>query len=247
MFVRWLALGAIASLLLAPGANAEGWDGYYFAFTGSHGSSETDTTRTITGTGYFADTSITAIQNASAMSLEEEAFGGGAQFGVNMPIGTSFILGFEIDAAGFGNETTGSATVTYPCCGTTAFTTTNTVEQSWVGTARLRAGFANDFVMIYATGGFAGADVKFTQTFADTFSPIALQTIENSEILSGYSAGGGIEFMVESGVSLRVEYLYFDLGEITATGLIANATRTSTGTAEVTDQFVRAGLNIRID
>ena len=56
-----------------------------------------------------------------------------------------------------------------------------------------------------------------------------------------------MELMVESGVSLRVEYLYFDLGEIASTGLIANATTTSAGTAEVTDQFVRAGLSFRID
>ena len=54
--------------------------------------------------------------------------------------------------------------------------------------------------------------------------------------------------MIESGASLRVEYLYLDLGEITAVGPIsAAATHTSTGRAEVTDQFVRVGLNFQMD
>ena len=116
MFVRSLALGALASLSLAWGAQASSWDGYYIGVMGIYGAAETDTTRTITGTSYFADTSITAIQNASAMSLSEEAFGGGGQFGLNVPIGEKFILGFEVDAAGFGNEMSGSSTVAYPCC-----------------------------------------------------------------------------------------------------------------------------------
>ncbi|MEQ1864169.1 MAG: outer membrane beta-barrel protein [Micropepsaceae bacterium] len=247
MFVRSLALGAMASLSLVWGAQASSWDGYYIGVMGVYGAAESDTTRTVTGTSYFANTSITAIQNASAMSLSEEAFGGGGQIGLNVPIGEKFILGFEADVAGFGNEMSGTSTVAYPCCVLTNFTTTNTVEQSWVGTGRVRFGYATDRLLVYATGGYAGADVKFTQTFSDTFGPIALQTIETSEFLSGYSLGAGLELMVESGVSLRIEYLYFDLGEIASTGLIANATTTSAGTADVTDQFVRAGLSFRID
>lgn len=250
MLMRSLALGAAAMILLATGANASGWGGYYIGLNAGQGWSEKDTERTITGAGYFAPSSITEIQDASAMSLEEETFVGGAQIGVNWPIGTAFIFGFEADAAGYGNDTSGSATVAYSCCVGTSFTTTNSVEQTWIGTARLRVGIATGWLMLYGTGGYAGADVKFRQTFSDTFTPIPLEVIENSEWRSGYSLGGGIEVMIESGASIKVEYLHIDLGDIEAAGPIAvasGATRTSTGRAEMTDQLVRVGINFQMD
>lgn len=249
MFRRSLALGAVALLSLGfSAANAAGWGGYYIGLSAGEGSSETDTARTISNNTYFAASSITALESASAMALEEETFVGGAQIGVNWPMGAHFFAGVELDAAGFGNDTSGSATVIYPCCGPATFTTTNSLEQTWLGTARLRFGLTTDWAMIYATGGYAGAEMKFTQTFSDTFGlGIPLQTIENSEFRSGYSYGGGIEIMIESGASIRVEYLYLDLGEITAVGPIATGTTTSNGRAEVTDQLMRVGINFQMD
>jgi outer membrane immunogenic protein len=247
MFVRSLALCATASLSLAFAAEAAGWGGYYVGFNAGQGQAETDTSRTITGTGYFAVTSPPAIEAASAMTLEEETFAGGGQIGVNWPLSEYFLLGFEVDAQGFGNDTFGSATVIYPCCGPATFTTTNSLEQTWFATARLRAGLSFKWFMIYATGGFAGADMKFTQTFSDTSAPIPLETIENSEFRSGYSLGGGIEVMIESGASLKFEYLHLDLGEITASGPIAVPTRLSDGRAEVSDQVLRVGFNFQMD
>jgi outer membrane immunogenic protein len=111
----------------------------------------------------------------------------------------------------------------------------------------LRLALPTERALFYATGGFAGGDVKFTQTFSDTFSPIALQSIEGSEFLSGWSAGGGIELLIESGASIRVEYLYVDLGDIEATGPIGTGTTTSNGRAAVTNQLVRAGINFALD
>lgn len=245
-----LALCAAASLLLGVStANAGGWGGYYIGLNAGTGSSETDTTRDITGAGYFAPSSIAEVEAASAMSLEEETFAGGAQIGVNWPLAEHFLVGFELDAAGFGNDTSGSATSTYSCCvAPNAFTTTNSVEQTWFGTARLRLGINTSWFLLYGTGGYAGADVKFTQTFSDTFTPIPLQVVENSEFRSGYSYGGGIELMIESGASIRVEYLVLDLGEIEAAGGIGPAaTHTSTGRAEMKDELIRAGINFQMD
>jgi outer membrane immunogenic protein len=252
MFRTSLALCAFVSLVLGVGAaNANGWGGYYIGLNAGQGASEVDTTRTISGTGYFAVTSPPAIEAASAMLLDEEkTFVGGAQIGVNWPLGEFLLVGLELDAAGFGNDESAGLTVTYPCCAPATFTTTNSLEQTWLATGRLKVGLTFDWVMLYGTGGYAGADMTFTQTFSDTSFPVPLEVIENSEFRSGYSAGGGIEIMIESGASIRVEYLYLDLGEITATGPIAAATgasRTSTGRAEVTDQIVRAGINFQLD
>jgi outer membrane immunogenic protein len=249
MFVRSLALSAVAVLPLALSASAENtasWGGYYLGLHAGLGSSDVDTDRTITNNTYFGATNLIAVENESAMSLDEETFAGGGQIGVNWPSG-SFVFGFEVDASGFGNDTSALSTLTYPTDAPDTFTVTNSLEQTWLATARLRLGVGNEWFLAYATGGFAGADIKFTQTFADTFTPTPLQVIENSEFRSGYSLGAGIELMIESGASIKLEYLYYDLGEMQANGPIGDATTTSNGTADVSDQMIRIGMNFQMD
>jgi outer membrane immunogenic protein len=248
MIVRTLALGAMAVTLLVGGASASSWGGYYLGLHAGHGRAESDTTREISGAGYFAASSITEIESASIMSLDEETFTGGGQIGMNWPVSEYFLFGLELDASGFGNDTSGSATAAYSCCALTGFTTTNSVEQTWFATARARIGINTSWFLLYGTGGYAGGEIEFTQTFSDTFAPVPLQVVENSEFRSGYSYGGGIELMIESGASLRFEYLVLDLGDITAAGPIGPAaTHTSTGRAEVKDEIIRAGINFRMD
>lgn len=249
MFVRSLALCAAATLPLAFAANAEGtaaWGGYYLGFHGGQGWAESETERTITSNSYFAAANLTAVEDESAMTLEEETFLGGAQLGLNWPAG-AFVFGFEVDASGFGNDASGASTLEYPVSPGTFFTVTNSVEQTWLATGRLRIGVGNDWILAYATGGYAGGEITFTQTFSDTFTPFPTQVVENSEFRSGYSVGGGIEIMIESGASLRVEYMHYDLGDIDANGPIASGTTTSNGVAEVKNEVWRVGLNFQMD
>lgn len=251
MFMRSLALGAVAVLPLALAANADGegtasWGGYYIGLHAGQGSADTDTDRVITNNSYFGGANLIAVEDESAMSLDEETFTGGAQIGMNWPAG-AFVFGFEVDASGYGNDTSGTSTLEYPGNPGTSFTVTNSLEQTWLATARLRLGVGNDWFLAYATGGYAGGDITFTQTFSDTFTPFPTQIVENSEFRSGYSVGGGIEVMIESGASIKVEYLYLDLGDIQANGPIASGTTTSNGAAEVTDQMIRVGINFQMN
>ncbi|SFZ81367.1 outer membrane immunogenic protein [Devosia enhydra] len=68
----------------------------------------------------------------------------------------------------------------------------------WVGTIRGRAGFDAGMFLVYGTAGvaFAGASI-FDY---------------DSEILTGWVAGAGVEAMVTENVSLKAEYLYHDFG-----------------------------------
>lgn len=249
MFVRSLALGAVAVLPLAMSATAEGtasWGGYYIGLHAGQGSSDADTDRTITNNAYFGGANLIAVEDESVMALSKDTFLGGGQIGMNWPAG-AFVFGFEVDASGFGNDISSGSTLVYPTDAPDTFTVTNSVEQSWLATARLRLGVGNGWFLAYATGGYAGADITFTQTFSDTYTPFPTQVVENSEFRSGYSVGGGIEVMIESGASIKVEYLYLDLGDIQANGPIADGVTTSNGRAEVTDQIWRVGINFQMD
>lgn len=243
LVVGALAVGASVSIASAQ----EGWSGYYIGVHAGYLGSTGDTTRILTNGGaYFTGTSITALQDASVMDLDNGSYGGGASFGMNWDI-DGFVMGFEVDADGVGSEMSESATVVYPCCGPREFTTSNSIEQTWFGTARARIGIGGGKALAYVTGGLAIADTKLSQTFSDTITPIATQTISSSEIMTGWTAGAGLEVGIESGTSLKFEYLYLDLGEIEAAGPIAIGGVTSSGRADVVDHVIRAGLNFSLN
>jgi outer membrane immunogenic protein len=105
---------------------------------------------------------------------------------------------------------------------------------SSLATARARIGVAADRALIYATGGYAGANVK--NTLVDT--PRGLGYAQD-KWLNGYAVGAGVEYAVTDNVTARGEYLYADLGKKT---YFAAPNATPTGMRLST---VRAGVNYK--
>jgi len=120
--------------------------------------------------------------------------------------------------------------------------TTNTVgcigggcssENTWLGTARGRVGYAFDRWMPYITGGAAFGDVEATHAGA---------TGQTSTQV-GWTAGAGFEFAVVNNITAKVEYLHYDLGSFQC-GL-------NCGNGFVNDNVnfnanvVRGGVNLR--
>lgn len=88
---------------------------------------------------------------------------------------------------------------------------------NWFGTFRGRIGFTPFCrLMIYGTGGLAYGDVDYSATlmFTPTFGYPA--SVEETRV--GWTAGGGLEYAITHHWSVKVEYLYYDLGDKSATG-----------------------------
>ncbi len=150
---------------------------------------------------------------------EATAFGGG-QFGYNwMPYGwTSVVLGLEVDIDGVGgnNERTAFAN-TYDATGTT-LTGINAVtvktEGGFAGDVTGRLGWTWGPAMIYAKGGFAWLESKLSVR-ASTFDVggaggLATANWSNDNTLTGWTVGGGVEWLLSPNWSVKVEYLHFD-------------------------------------
>jgi outer membrane immunogenic protein len=98
-------------------------------------------------------------------------------------------------------------------------------RNDWLGTARGRLGYAFDRWMPYVTGGAAFGNIKSSIAGIDT---------DTTKV--GWTAGGGIEAAVGGPWTVKVEYLYVDLGH----------GDTNLGTdAKFRTNIVRAGLNYR--
>lgn len=115
----------------------------------------------------------------------------------------------------------------------------------WFGTVRGRVGFAaTDRWLAYLTGGLAYADVSTSETLVVGGVSSALIT---DSIRIGWTIGGGIETVLWSGWTAKLEYLYLDFGTVNNSLIgIAPITPIATST-HVTDQIVRVGLNYRFN
>jgi outer membrane immunogenic protein len=151
-----------------------------------------------------------------------KGFVGGGQLGYNWQI-SSFVLGVEGDLQYSAQKRTETAVI-----GGVTFTGEEKVP--WFGTARGRLGYAFDSVMIYATGGAAWSNFKAS------ISALGL-TASTDTTKMGWTAGGGVEWMILPRWSVKAEYLYIDSGttSLTVAGVTASG--------KLKDQIARLGLN----
>jgi outer membrane immunogenic protein len=119
---------------------------------------------------------------------------------------------------------------------------TNFAEQElrWFGTTRGRVGFAvQDNVLIYATGGLADARARVRVSHLPTTGEVSA-----SEWRWGWTVGGGIEWAFGRW-SAKVEYLHYDLGDVSYNYFVGPTLVTTT--TNFSGDIVRAGLNYHFD
>ncbi len=163
----------------------------------------------------------------------------GATWGYNWQIG-SIVVGFESDAAwaSIGGKTDGISGVGGPCGGAPAICE---AEVQYLGTARLRLGYAIGRWLPYVTGGMASGYVRAAEGNAGS-SPNG----SGSEFHFGWTTGGGVEVMIDPHWSAKIEYLYGDLrdGNVFLDSF-AGGVAFVTESEAVRVQVVRVGLNYR--
>ena len=146
----------------------------------------------------------------------------GGTLGYNWQYG-QWVLGFEgdIDWANVKGSTS------RPLCLSSCST-----ENSWLGTARGRLGYAFDRWLPYVTGGAAFGDVKASQP--------GFPGATNTQV--GWAAGVGIEYAFAPNWSAKVEYLHYDLGNFQC-GLNCNGF--ASDNVSFSADAIRGGINFR--
>jgi outer membrane immunogenic protein len=139
-------------------------------------------------------------------------FVGGGQFGFNWQNG-NLVLGLEADLSYTDMEK--RATVVASFDPSRSIVAEHSLE--WFGTLRARLGVApTSGILAYATGGVAFGSGKVSTAVFRTPSCVGniCPAGSSSDTLWGWTAGGGLEFMAGANWSLKAEYLYYDLGDI---------------------------------
>jgi outer membrane immunogenic protein len=161
---------------------------------------------TVSGSGYFAASSVTAINDIGELDLEGNGFAGGGFAGLDFLEAGSVVVGAEASFTFLTNEEAAVNTVTYPCCAPTEFTLTQTAKPQWLLTVRPRVGVPVGQAFVYATGGWALAGTASEETFTDDFAS-ANQSAAIDPV-HGWTYGGGVEITLFGPVSVRGEFLH---------------------------------------
>jgi outer membrane immunogenic protein len=192
---------------------------------------------------------------------------GGVQLGYNWQFLPNWVIGFEADwqASDQNGNSTFDGVIVAPLPPGTFYdpaTTSQNVGLTWFGTVRGRFGFAWDHWLVYATGGLAYGRISVNGiTNVANVTPLFPNpsvTFSDTSTNKGWTVGGGAEFRLNSRWSAKVEYLYIDLGDVTANGVIppsgcygkpgvicgvTSRAGSQTVTAHVTDNVIRVGIN----
>ena len=218
------------------------WTGFYFGANVGYGWGNASDSE-VPG-----PTPATFGANPFSVGIDPTGALGGVQAGYNWQTG-GFVIGAETDLDLAGISHTGqlnglpnSAGVINP-----AWLATASEDVQAFGTLRLRAGVAIDRALIYATGGLAYGDVKYSSYTQYTAASAFEYAGSDSTWKAGWTLGAGLEYAVTNNWTVKGEYLYYDLGNksYAAPPLAANPPYFVGQSFSTTGNIVRVGVNYK--
>ena len=253
-----------------PPAPLYNWTGFYAGlnagFHWGRNCVNTVTTNVFSFSGFEVVGSAIASQGTGSTCPDDNGFIGGGQVGYNWQF-TNWVIGLETDIQGASNnnnQDTITNVGTFQFLGlpvSSTGTITSEKDLRWLGTVRGRLGFlAAPSFLVYGTGGLAYGKVDATTTvseglgFGGAVPPFGASG-SFSDTRTGWTAGGGVEWMFAPNWSVKAEYLYYDLGQVTWSSANLNqfivvipvAARTTVSASQSTTRFngdiIRAGIN----
>jgi len=172
---------------------------------------------------------------------------GGLQAGANWQTG-AIVLGVEADLNG---SDLGQRNISTASNFDILRTFNESIRNDWFATVRGRAGWAIDATLLYVTGGLAVGDVKGSWDLASSNG--YAKTASLSETRVGWTVGAGVEHAFTPNWTVKVEYLYTDLGSLDYTSTyVPGSTFAPPGanyvehlSQDFTFHTVRIGLNYK--
>ena len=230
------------------------WSGIYLGINGGYG---------------FGSNSWTNMLGDN-ITFGSQGFLGGGTIGGNYQLG-SFVFGVEGD----GDWTNLSGNSGAGCGAIGALVTASNpsfnceAKNDWLATARGRVGYAFDRILVYGTGGAAFGDVQAglngtgapigtigtgTKLAPSGTSGATTNFNSNSATQTGWTAGAGVEAAIAPHWTVKLEYLFVDLGTVnglctTACNFVTTggAVKTPSNNVAFTENIVRAGINFKFN
>jgi outer membrane immunogenic protein len=250
------------------------WTGWYIGATAGYGWSDGGIDNVVTSSSCNAslagcrpgiDIPPANVALATAIpphfSTDPKGFIGGGEIGYNQQLG-QFVLGVEADFSGADIKGSDSQALSVVSPPTAIVNVAGSASEKldFLATLRARFGFLlTPSLLAYGTAGGAFGHVTTTTTFAESVGgvcfcgPFPTVTSTTTNMLGGWTAGGGLEWMFAPQWSLKGEYLYYNLGTVSTSSLIAQTNGAGTpffsagvaSNAVIKGSIARAGINFK--
>jgi outer membrane immunogenic protein len=241
--------------LTAP-TPAYSWTGFYVGANVGGLWSNSDDVRlsSFTDTPGFGIPPIQAAGFAPTnVTLPRRSFIGGGQIGYNWQT-SNFVFGLEADIDGLANQKSSFSVLNTPPPPAgpgivfSPISTQVSKGSTYIGTVRGRAGMLlGPSFLAYVTGGLAYGDSRVNGTISNLAPALtSTATTSYSQTRTGWTVGGGAEWMFNSTWSFKTEFLYYDLGQVTTAPGILSPAALNTGFTLITRDsgiISRLGLN----
>lgn len=169
----------------------------------------------------------------------------------------NILLGGEADIGSFdlSKSTRASGSFPFVFLGD-SYALTESMSTQWFATIRGRIGATvKPRLLLYATGGAAFTDFTFSSTYSDNaiYSPLFPGGSGNGKVSNtrtGWTIGGGGEWLLADRCSIKLEYLYADFGSVNIPVPVSNTqafTQTMNVNADLRTQLLRAGLSYKFN
>jgi outer membrane immunogenic protein len=185
------------------------WTGCYIGGTvGGAGAQSNDTWAANPATAGFGPVLAAGISSQATGTITASGVTGGVEGGCNYQVSPFFVLGIEADWEGTGLSGSRTGSVNVPgFVGPDGFN--QSFNSHWLSTVCGRAGYAAGPWLFYATAGLAVANISFADSIS--FPGIGANAISGSTTATGWTVGGGIEWMFAPSWTVKAEYLYAQL------------------------------------
>jgi outer membrane immunogenic protein len=244
----WPTAGRAADLAMkAPEAAPYQWTGCYVGLNAGGGNAGTNFSSSVgPGTHLLGGDPAVVAGSGGGGASEVDPLAGG-QVGCNWQAKT-LVVGLEGDFDYFHSKPGFSNNTNTLSDGVTPFTISPTLTTNYLATIRPRIGIGADRNLAYITGGVAFTQVSYTESYSDGAAPPGAGTASASKSLVGWTAGAGWEYALTDHWTVKAEYLIAGFPKTSALGAITDAaggTNPLSGSADVTIQLIRAGVNLK--
>jgi outer membrane immunogenic protein len=244
----WPTAGRAADLAVkAPEAAPYQWTGCYVGLNAGAGNAGTNFSSSVGPGTHLLDPDPAVVAGSGTGSANEVDPLAGGQVGCNWQTNT-LVVGLEGDFDYFHSKPGFSNNTNTLSDGVTPFTISQSLTTNYLATIRPRIGIGADRNLFYVTGGVAFTRVSYTESYSDGAAPPGMGIATASRNLVGWTAGAGWEYALAEHWTVKAEYLIAGFPSTSALGAITDAaggTNALSGSADVTIQLIRAGVNLK--
>jgi outer membrane immunogenic protein len=236
------------------------WTGPYVGLSGGYDWAEAPIRLTPQGK-WLSDSEAPIVSQSGSPTFRPGGFIGGGLVGYQQQIG-AIVVGAEGDFSWTSLDAFAQTNrYTAPITGDT-YVFQSGVSADWLATLRGRVGLAvADGVLPYVTGGLSLADFRYRNGYIFGLGPglgghlvPQISEAEQSRTAVGWSAGAGLDYLLDQRWSFRAEYLHTDLGTGATfetaefiNGVATNNGYTSRHNATLTEDVLRFGIIYRFN